>query len=163
MNMEEHDHPAAIAEFGLGGEHPDPGCRNSGAVRYFDETKVHPEATADAPTQTDFDWETLFANLDPCEKLNADEYAKLAQVIAAILTWCCATKKLTIVGRRLVGLAHIVNPNLHEGGPSASQLAKKFKCHKEMLSEDVADARRKWGLINRSSGHAWNFKKKKAG
>jgi hypothetical protein len=156
--MDDSDHPAHITEFGLSGAHPVPEGRHSGAVRYFDENQTHPKATADAPTHTDFAWNELFANLDPCEKLNADEYQKLGQAIAAILTWCCNCKRLTTVGRRLVGLAWIVNPNLHEGAPSASKLAKKFRVHKEMLSEDVVAARRKWNLRNRASGHAWNYK-----
>ncbi|MDB6017698.1 MAG: hypothetical protein JWR19_2187 [Pedosphaera sp.] len=117
------------------------------------------------------------------EELGGADYERLAEVLSELLRWIVKGDKLPIIGRRAVALAWVVNPKLFEVeltdrqyakmkigpkskekfvtadgriticGPSAAALARKIGCHKAMLSQDSAEASRRFKVSNRSQAH----------
>ena len=119
--------------------------------------------STEAITSASFDWQGLAIALGESQSACGDSetFERMGQGLAVILRWLCHVRRdarLDLVGRRVIALTWALNPDLHDGDPSAAELAKRFRCHKAMLSEDAAEARRKFGLKNRASAHAWNFK-----
>src|SRR5581483_340638 len=128
-----------------------PNDAGHGAACFFDEHMLHPKATTDAPKFIEFDWEVLRRNLrEAREELGEESYALLADVLGELMRWIVKGVKLPIIGRRAVALAWVVNPDMFENGPSAAKLAKRIGCHKAMLSQDAAEASRKFGMRNRA-------------
>src|SRR5438034_8037544 len=60
------------------------------------------------------------------------------------------------VGRRAIALFWTLNPDYFEG-LSLTDLANRVGLHKTILSAQVANARRKFGIKNRGQAHGWNF------
>jgi len=119
----------------------------------------NPRATADAPKHVEFDWEGLYQALGESEaELTSGEYEKLGSALITILTWAVKTNSLKVVGRRIVALLWVCDPGLFDGTPSAAQLAKKFRVHKAMLSEDCSAISRRFAFRNRAQRHGSNFK-----
>lgn len=131
--------------------------------RFFDETFTHPKASAiDAPKHIEFDWEALRRALGEAkEELGDTDYTAMASVLHELLAWIIRGNRLHIVGRRAIALAWVVNPALFSDGPSAAKLARRVGVHKAMLSEDAANASRKFKMRNRAQQHGWNYKKGK--
>lgn len=156
--MDDFD-PAEIFEFGLSALAPNASLPGT---RFFDENMIHPKATVlDAPKFIEFDWELLRRALGEArEELGEVQFAVLADIMGELLRWIVKGDKLHIIGRRAVALGWVVNPDIFKG-VSAASLAKRVGCHKAMLSEDAAEASRKYGVRNRAQQHGWNFKEDK--
>jgi hypothetical protein len=54
-----------------------------------------------------------------------------------------------------------MRPDLIEGSPSLSAIAREMGVQKVTLSVTSAGARRHFGIKNRAQSHGWNFKEGK--
>lgn len=125
--------------------------------------------------EQDFDWDAVFAAVDGIKKpLDDEQGEKLHAGMRAFLSALVEpyskahgdkVERLehiqAILGRRVIAFVWAVNPALIAGAPSLSAIAKQFGVKsRDSMSMHAADARRRWGLRNRASDHAWNFKEK---
>lgn len=113
----------------------------------------------------DFPFEELFAVLDgDASKLSERDRSELCSALREILRWIVgeiedgSINPALVVGYRALALAWVVDPGLIPNAPSLRKLAHKLKRDPMVLSRPAAAARRKFGLKNRASVHAWNFR-----
>ena len=117
----------------------------------------------------DFDWETLMENLSEFDRLDLtpEEENRLQTTLEGIFDWAMepltgqrstTSKKLEMIGRRMVALCWVIGPSRFGDDPSARQVAKSIGCHYAVFSELTAELSRKFGVRNRHQLHGGNFK-----
>ena len=117
---------------------------------------------------TDFPWSEIFARLDGDDAEQADRnYVDLSFALTEILTWITQAKSGAlnppiVAQRRAVSILWLIRPDLFDGSPSLTALAKKLSIHKVALSVQSATARRRFRIRNRASAHASNFQDRPA-
>ena len=110
-------------------------------------------------TSIEFDWEVLQRLLDEGKgDVTETDWSTLADILQELLRWMVKGDDLHKVGRRTIALAWSINPDLFRGSPSASVLARMMGCSVDLLHRETGEARRSFGLKNRLSDHAWNFR-----
>ena len=119
------------------------------------------------PKCAEFDWQLLSELLgEPAEPeelkaaVQSAEREKLGKVVMEIFQWLLANhklEKLDFVGRRVVALSWVLNPDFFEG-KSLAQISREAKLCRVSLPQISGEVGRKWGLRNRAQAHAANFK-----
>jgi hypothetical protein len=147
-----------IFERGMSGAREYKASKVPGA-RFFDETMLHPKATAiDAPKFIEFDWELLRRALGEArDEMSETDYELLAQVLRELLRWIVKGSRLALIGRRAVALAWVVNPDILEGD-SLTKIAKRVLCQSVRLHQLSGEVSRTFNARNRSQAHASNWK-----
>jgi hypothetical protein len=115
--------------------------------------------------QADFDWDAVCERLG--EELNREDKEKLALALRRIFQWVLdfeydikASPLMpdTLIGRRLVALAWVVNPDLFPGSPSLRRLSRHLGITAPIMAELTGEVCREFGIQNRAQDHAWNRK-----
>lgn len=113
---------------------------------------VIPTAERDNPlTHTDFDWETIFANMDGeleglRQDLGDDDFRKLEEALTLIFCWVLNSRDNAnhgldaAVGRRFLTLALVLTPNLV--GRKRHELTREFGISRQRMCDAVKDARK---------------------
>lgn len=133
----------------------------------FDENRVSElEDTLDAK-HIDFDFEQVDALLkNSTDHLEPGEYDRLSQALNVLIAWIIGDEKTPPrselqIARRVIGLAWAINPMFFADSPSLSEIARRLKIHKVVLSIHSAQAHRDFGIRNRAQSHGSNFKQNK--
>lgn len=130
----------------------------------FHEDYASPHTDPLDAREADFPFEEIFAHLDGVKaQAGDDNYALLGEAFTALVSFVVGAAPVRrgldrAVGRRFIALAWALRPDLIEGSPSLSTIAKELGCHKVSLSIHSAAASRRFGIRNRAQSHGWNFK-----
>jgi hypothetical protein len=129
----------------------------------FHEDFQNPHADALESTQADFDWDAISEHLG--EELSKNDGERLAFALRRIFQWLLKIDYNielspltpdTLIGRRLVALAWVTNPDLFPDGPSLRQLGRRIGVAAPILAELTGEVCREFGIHNRAQDHAWN-------
>ena len=132
----------------------------------FHEDFQNPHADPLESVQSDFDWETVCQHLG--EELVEYDRERLALALRRIFQWVLKIDYNiglspltpdTLIGRRLVALAWVTNPDLFADGPSLRQLGRRIGVAAPVLAEITGEVFREFGIQNRAQDHAWNRRK----
>lgn len=132
----------------------------------FHEDFKNPHVDALEAVQADFDWDTVARELG--EEIDQQGKEKLAMALRRIFQWVLEINYNieaspltpdTLVGRRVIALAWVTNPDLFSGGPSLRQLSRHFGIAAPVLAELTGEICRVFGIQNRAQAHAWNREK----
>lgn len=135
-------------------------------LKPFNEDQLSVECSPLDAKEQDFDWDGLFHSLgETTQELQPKDYEAMGQALRSLMTWLVdvdttkpgATRE---IARRTLALCWLTNPSILKGSPSLSRIAHDLRCHKVWLSKQCANARRQYGIVNRASAHASNFKAK---
>lgn len=131
----------------------------------FHEDFQNPNSDPLETNHADFDWNTVAERLG--EELNHEDNEKLALALRRIFQWVLRidynieNSPLTpdvLIGRRLVALAWVINPDLFPGAPSLRQLSREYGVTPSTLAALTGEVCREFGIQNRAQDHAWNRK-----
>ena len=131
----------------------------------FAEDHLSKHADPLAITHADFDFaevERALGEIEP-EGQSEEFRKKLAQALGLMLRHICATQVNTdcdrVIGRRAIGLAWVVRPDIF-GGCSLASIARKLRIKPRTLQSRSAQASAYFGVVNRGQSHGWNRTKK---
>ena len=132
----------------------------------FHEDYLNPNSNPLETSAADFDWETVCEHLG--EGLAQEDREKLAMGLRRIFQWVLNVEysiKIspltpdTLIGRRLIALAWVTNPDLFPDGPSLHRLSRRLGVTAPILAELTGEVCREFGIKNRAQDHAWNREK----
>ena len=112
-----------------------------------------------------FDWDSVYAGLG--EAGSRDDAERLALALRRLLQWMLqvdynltASPLMpdTLIGRRVVALAWVTNPDLFPDSPSLRQLSRQLGITAPILAALTGEVCREFGIQNRAQDHAWNRK-----
>ncbi|HET7624390.1 MAG TPA: hypothetical protein VFM25_03925 [Verrucomicrobiae bacterium] len=119
-----------------------------------------------SPTHADFDWDELDKRLGESE-LESDETPeqKFTAAMRRIFQWVLnidyniKSNELmpdTLIGRRFIALAWVINPALFPDSPSLHKLSRRLGFTAPILAALTGEVCREFGIQNRAQAHAWN-------
>lgn len=132
----------------------------------FDETYSNPHTDPLYPTQADFNWEELYRRLGEADPDTPCDHTITA--LRRVFHWLLNIKyniesnRVTpdmLVGRRLIALAWVINPDLFPNSPSLRQLSRHLGVTAPVLASLTGEVCREFGIQNRAQAHAWNRSK----
>jgi hypothetical protein len=114
--------------------------------------------------EEDFDWDELYERFGEVSdrQMHDEQMERINKFVRELFQWVVAIdlnrpNSQTLIGRRFIALAWVLNPALFEGTPSASKLAESLGiARKANLWELTGEVSRHFKIINRGQSHAWN-------
>lgn len=114
----------------------------------------------------DFDWDGLERSIGETKRERADAIAGAAKAWKEVLRFCVRgnlndPRYLKGTGLRVVAMAWVISPELFQGSPSLSELARRVGCTPTSLSSFTAEFSRLFSITNRAQKHYGGDRNKK--
>lgn len=125
---------------------------------------THLNTTALELQSADFDWPSLYEVLGEAQsELPERDYDALGKALHELIKWLTRgqieeARYETVIGRRVIGLAWVMNPGFFDGNPSLTKLAKALGMKAPDLCEHTTSVTKAFGLMNKAQAHGWNRK-----
>lgn len=132
---------------------------------FLDSAKVRQKLEPLAPeAAADFPWDEIHHRVDG-EPVRDVEPDQAATALREIMAWAVSVDLKSrhaqvSIARRVIAIAWVTNPELFEGAPSLTQLAKRLRIPVSRLAEQSAEVTKRFGISNRYQTHSLNRKER---